>query len=48
MSTLLWVLIILLIVGAFPAHTYGGATFSGGLGLIILIFLVLLLTGHIQ
>lgn len=50
MSTLLLVLLILLLVGAFPAwpHSRGWGYYpSGGLGLILLIVLILALTGRI-
>jgi hypothetical protein len=50
MSTILVVLLILLLVGALPAWPYSrgwGYYPSGGLGLVVLIVLVLLLTGRL-
>jgi hypothetical protein len=50
MSTILVVLLILLLVGALPAwpHSRGWGYYpSGGLGLVVLIVLVLLLTGRL-
>jgi Protein of unknown function (DUF3309) len=50
MSTILLVLLVLLLVGALPAWPYSrswGYYPSGGLGLIVVILLVLLLTGRL-
>jgi hypothetical protein len=50
MSTILLVLLVLLLVGALPAWPYSrswGYYPSGGLGLIVVIVLVLLLTGRL-
>ena len=50
MSTLLLILLILLVVGALPAWPYSrswGYYPSGGLGLVVIILLVLLLSGRL-
>ena len=50
MSTILLVLLILLLVGALPAWPHSrswGYYPSGGLGLVVLIVLILLLTGRL-
>jgi len=50
MSTILLVLLVLLLVGALPAWPYSrswGYYPSGGLGLVVVIVLVLLLTGRL-
>lgn len=50
MSLVLLILLILLLVGAFPAWPYSrnwGYYPSGGVGLLLLILLVLILTGHL-
>jgi Protein of unknown function (DUF3309) len=50
MTTILVVLLLLLLLGALPAWPYSrgwGYYPSGGLGLILLILLILLLTGRI-
>ncbi len=50
MITILLVLLILMLIGAFPAWPYSrswGYYPSGGLGLIVLILVVLLLLGRI-
>ncbi len=50
MSTILLVVLILLLIGAFPAWPYSrswGYYPSGGLGLIVLILIILLLLGRI-
>lgn len=50
MGLLLLVLLILLIVGALPNHTYSrewGYAPSGVLGLVLLIVLILILMGHV-
>ena len=50
MTTILIVILILLLLGALPAwpHSRGWGYYpSGGLGLILLILLILLLTGRI-
>ena len=49
-GTILLVLLILMLIGAFPAwpHSKGwGYGPSGGLGLVVVILLILLLTGRI-
>jgi hypothetical protein len=49
MSTILLVILVLLLVGAFPTWPYSsgwGYYPSGGIGLILLIVLILVLTGH--
>jgi hypothetical protein len=48
LSTLLWVVLILALIGALPTWPYStnwGYYPSGGLGLILIILLVLALTG---
>jgi Protein of unknown function (DUF3309) len=50
MSTILIVLLVLLLIGALPTWPYSqgwGYYPSGGLGLIVIIVLVLLLTGRL-
>lgn len=50
MSTVLVVLLVLLLVGALPTWPYSanwGYYPSGGVGLIVLILLILLLTGRL-
>jgi hypothetical protein len=50
MYTILVVLLVLLLLGALPAWPYSrgwGYYPSGGLGLIVLILIILLLTGHL-
>jgi uncharacterized protein DUF3309 len=50
MSTILLVILILLLVGALPAWPYSsgwGYYPSGGLGLLLIIVIVLLVTGRI-
>lgn len=50
MSTILVVLLVLLLVGALPTWPYSsnwGYYPSGGVGLIVLILLILLLTGRL-
>jgi hypothetical protein len=50
MSTILIVVLVLLLVGAIPAwpHSRGwGYSPSGGLGLILIVLLVLMLTGRL-
>ena len=50
MGTILIVLLILLLIGAFPAWPYSrswGYYPSGGLGLLLLILIILLLLGYI-
>mgnify|MGYP003792010519 CR=1 FL=1 len=50
MSTILLVVLILLLIGAFPAWPYSrgwGYGPTGGLGLILIIVIVLLLMGRI-
>ena len=50
MGTILLVILILLLIGAFPAWPYNrgwGYYPSGGLGLILLIVLVLVLVGRV-
>jgi hypothetical protein len=49
-STVLLVLLILLLVGAFPSWPYSkswGYYPSGGLGLVLLVIIILLLTGRL-
>jgi Protein of unknown function (DUF3309) len=49
-STILLIVLILLLVGALPAWPYSsgwGYYPSGGLGLVVLILLILLLTGRL-
>jgi uncharacterized protein DUF3309 len=50
MSTLLLIILVLLLVGALPAWPYSrswGYYPSGGLGLVVVILLVLLLSGRL-
>jgi hypothetical protein len=50
MSTILLVILILLLVGALPTWPYSsgwGYYPSGGMGLIVLILLILLITGRL-
>ncbi|HEX8816659.1 MAG TPA: DUF3309 family protein [Terriglobales bacterium] len=50
MYTILVIVLVLLLLGALPAWPYSrawGYYPSGGLGLIVLILIILLLTGHI-
>jgi hypothetical protein len=50
MRTILLIILILLLIGAFPAWPYSsgwGYYPSGGIGLILLIVLILALTGRI-
>ncbi len=50
MSTILLVLLILLLIGALPSWPYSrswGYYPSGGLGLVVVIVLILLLTGRL-
>lgn len=50
MSTILLIILVLLIVGALPTWPYSsgwGYYPSGGLGLIVLVVLILLLTGRV-
>ncbi len=50
MGTILLIILILLLVGALPAWPYSsgwGYWPSGGLGLILLIFIILALTGRL-
>lgn len=50
LSTLLLIILILILVGALPAWPHSkswGYYPSGGAGLIIVILLILILTGHI-
>lgn len=47
MSTLVLVLLVLLILGAFGGWHYGGAPWGGGIGLVLIILLILVLTGRI-
>jgi hypothetical protein len=50
MSTILFVVLVLLLIGALPTWPYSrgwGYYPSGGLGLIVLILLVLALTGRV-
>jgi hypothetical protein len=50
MSTILLVLLVLLLIGALPSWPYSrswGYYPSGGLGLVVLIVLILLLTGRL-
>lgn len=51
MSTILFIILILLLVGALPTWPYSanwGYYPSGGLGLVLLILLVLALTGRLS
>ena len=50
MSTILLVILILLLIGALPLWPYSGSWGyypSGGLGLLVLILVILLLTGRL-
>ena len=50
MGTILLVVLILLLIGAFPSWPHSrewGYGPSGGLGLVLIIVVVLLLTGHL-
>jgi hypothetical protein len=50
MSTILLVILILLLIGALPLWPYSGSWGyypSGGLGLVVLILVILLLTGRL-
>ncbi len=50
MSTILLIVLILLLIGAFPAWPYSrswGYYPSGGLGLIVIVLVILLLMGRI-
>ena len=50
MSLLLLILLVVLLVGAFPAWPYSrgwGYYPSGGVGLLVLILIILLLTGRL-
>jgi hypothetical protein len=50
LSTILIVLLVLMLIGAFPTWGYSrnwGMYPSGGLGIVVIILLVLLLTGRI-
>jgi hypothetical protein len=50
MNTILLVILILLLIGALPAWPYSsgwGYYPSGGLGLVVLILLILVLTGRL-
>lgn len=50
MSTILIIVLVLLLIGALPAWPYSsgwGYYPSGGLGLVVLILVVLLLTGRL-
>lgn len=49
MGTILIVIVILLLIGAFPSWPYSrswGYYPSGGLGLILIILIILMLSGH--
>lgn len=49
-NTILVIVLVLLLVGAFPAWPYSrswGYYPSGGLGLVVLVLLILLLTGRL-
>jgi Protein of unknown function (DUF3309) len=51
MNTILVVVLILLLIGALPTWPYSanwGYYPSGGLGLVVVILLILLLTGRLQ
>ena len=51
MNTILVVVLILLLIGALPTWPYSanwGYYPSGGLGLVVIILLILLLTGRLQ
>ncbi|HEY3653479.1 MAG TPA: DUF3309 family protein [Steroidobacteraceae bacterium] len=50
MSTILLILLVLLLIGALPAWPYSGGWGyypSGGLGLVLIILLVLVVTGRL-
>jgi hypothetical protein len=50
MSTILIIILVLLLIGALPAWPYSsgwGYYPSGGLGLVVLVLVVLLLTGRL-
>jgi len=50
MTTILLIIVILLLVGALPTWPYSGGWGyypSGGLGLILLILIILMLTGRV-
>jgi hypothetical protein len=50
MGTVLLVILVLLLIGAFPAWPHSrswGYGPSGGVGLLLVILLILVLTGHI-
>jgi hypothetical protein len=50
MSTILLIILVLLLIGAFPTWPYSsgwGYYPSGGIGLILLIVLILVLTGRL-
>jgi len=50
MSTILLVILVLLLIGSFPAWPYSrgwGYYPSGGLGLLLIILIILMLLGHI-
>jgi hypothetical protein len=50
MSTILIIILVLLLIGALPTWPYSGSWGyypSGGLGLIVLIVVILLLTGRL-
>ena len=50
MSTILIIILVLLLIGALPTWSYSGGWGyypSGGLGLIVLIVVILLLTGRL-
>ncbi len=50
MSLVILILVILLLIGAFPAWPYSrgwGYYPSGGLGLVLIILLILMLTGRL-
>jgi len=50
MTTILLIIVILLLVGALPTWPYSGGWGyypSGGLGLVLLILLILMLTGRV-
>lgn len=50
MSTILLIILIILLIGAFPSWPYSagwGYYPSGGLGILLIIVIVLLLTGRI-
>ena len=51
MGTVLLIILILILIGAFPAWPHGGFGYgyypSGGVGLLVIILIVLLLAGRI-